>query len=250
MQFSWGSYVHSVANRNPVWFSEHRDEALSQLRQRTHYNVTWTITGYIARNSQAELTAALGELVAAYSQNNLDAVWLDNQGAETAHALRSSDTLNGVRVVRRQWLPGGSTGGPVGPRTEYVNIRSYRIVLQAEILSYEHVVVSFYQSIHQRGGGGADFVVQEHLNGPPVRQDTVPSTKFVVIQSGYAEGLLEYPNFPASIWPGSYRDRLSDAMKMTPRRWGLRRNTIFPIRWSYHHESAEFLSIVPPPIFV
>lgn len=241
------NYVHSAANRNTAAFTHRRTENLHpSTNRRTHFTEILSLTTIVRRDTQAELTDALEELRAAHV-NGVDVVVYDNNGEQTVHVLRNSQTLNGVRARVKEYPAGSHL---YGPRMEYVNTRTVRTVFVAEILDADSDVVAFHQSIRQVSRGTGDFVIQEGFFSPPIRQDTLHATKFAVVQSGYAEGMIDYPTFPASIALASLKPRPFVAEMLTPKNIGSIQHSRFPIIWSYYHEGTNGLLVQPPPLLV
>jgi hypothetical protein len=244
-----GDYEHSVANRNAAWFSWHEAVEMSRAHRRAVRHVRVTLTTVILRDTQAELTAELEALRAAHVDGK-DVVVLDNDGGETIHVLRDSQTINGIRARMREY-PGG-LAGVSGPGIEYVVRRVVRTTFSAELLDSDDGLVYFRQSVRQIGTGGPAFVIREGFFRPPIRQDTKLATKYAMVQEGFAIGLEDYPLFPAYLWPGSLKeDGWNHVMEyISPERLGKRKNLEFGIRWRYYYEAAGFLLFVKPPIIL
>lgn len=234
----YGSYIHA-ANEN--WFRVEYHFKKSRLGYPQSLFTRWTIWGVITADSQSALTTALAALEAAYSVDGYNIlVYLNDGTTLTQHYLLNSTTINGVQVTDFSYIDRDPRHGQSG--CEYVNKRTYRIVLQAEsvddnaygLLSWEEQVVGI-------GTGGPIFIQKPALTGPPQRQIIQQQSSFRAIQSGRAVGYLGYPAAIATpIWPGDEHVERRRIAPATPD-FGVRINTGYPISWHYEFESSSQL---------
>lgn len=224
-------------------------EMKGQTNQRLYKSIDWIIRGVKIASTQQGLTDKLAVLEAQYGTNFGDAKLYLNDGVTvTIHVLSNADTINGVRVVGGvNYLAGWP--GVWGVRTEYVYRRSYQVHLRCEVLANEYQIASWHQTVRQIGLGGPDFEVQETLLTQPVVQTTNLYTSFDAEQFGTAIGVTGYPAFPAPMWPGSLKPRMSSADMVTPQYFGAVQNLLYPIAWRYRFRAATSLFAVPPLIF-
>lgn len=238
---TWGGYQHDLAEN---WFrfeSRLRHSPIGRLQSIITRVTLW---GVKKASSQAALTTALAELESAYSTSNKDFRVLLEDGTPTQHKLLSSGSLSGVQVKDFSYIDRDPRHGQSG--TEYVNQRTYRVVMEAEGVATNAFSILFWnEELTGIGTGGGLFILKTALFGPPQRQDLVQQTPSVVIQQGRALGYLGHPNPPQPKFPTHEHLERRRIMYGTPREYGLRQNTLFPISWYYEFESPTLLSGLP-----
>lgn len=239
---SYGGYSH---DENSVRLTCFKRRILGQANQSLFLKTVYDVQGVVQGADSAELTSKLAAMQAAYDLQHQDFVLRVN-GADSHHKLFAASTINGVRthglsftkVDNRQW----------GWHTEYAYIRSFSVRVEAEQLALTDPysgIVSWSETLSQIGTGGADFVILESINGPPVVQTTCPQTSFAAIQKGYAVGAASWPFAPAALFPGNIKPKLTKFSRSTPKQFGLNQNTLFPISWEYVYEAGSALSGFP-----
>lgn len=205
--------------------------------------IRWTINGQIFADTPALLTPLGLALVQAYSIQAQDAaIFLDDGTTLSLYTLANAGSLGGVRVIQ----------GPSFPYSEdavYTTFLPYTIVLEAEYpaIGAQSLILQWQETVTLMGGGPR-WVLQETLNGPPIRQQVVEQTKYTANQSGSAVGYLRYPNAALPIWPQACHFDHIPVVKVTPRTVGNGSgiaNTEFPIFWNYDYESADPLAGQP-----
>ncbi len=193
----------------------------------------WTINGRLQASSQAQLTATIAALAAAYSVQGQDvAFYLDN-GQPTSHAIPSAATNGGVRVV----VP---PSFPEGRGAEYSTFRNYTIVLEAEWLDPNATLLSWHEVLSFQGGG-PQFGYLEPINGLPQKQLLKQFTTFRATQAGEAVGYWSYPAPAAPLWPAAEHLGVREIRYELPHRMGppgAPVYTQFKVSWSYQFEDA------------
>lgn len=200
-----------------------------------------TIWGVLKADSQSALTTAINQLESDFSEDGGDLiVYLSDGTTPTQHFILNSGTIDGVRVKSINYLDRDPRHGQSG--CEYVNRRTYQIVLEAErfdadasqILLWEETVIGI-------GTGGSVFIQKPALTGPPQRQAIQQFSSYGAIQVGRAIGYTGYPIYATPIWPGDEHVEKRRIELGTPK-FGAVRNTEFPVTWRYEFESARILT--------
>lgn len=235
MIFSYNGYAH---DDNEVWFDVSYRTIHSEVGFRQNLLGRFIVYGVKKADDAASLTTALLALETAYSSDGGDIAFHDNSGNLTRHFMLSSSTVDGVQVKDFRYLPGNPRIW--GSGTEYVNMRSYRIILEGLLIDSPLNVVFWKESVMGIGTGGPKFIYKGALTGPPQKQLIQQQTAFQAVQEGYAVGYIDYP-FPATpIWPQHEHLQRRRLTKLTPK-FGAVQNTLFPIRWHYEFESSAQL---------
>lgn len=244
MILRYGNYFHAQGEN--WWliqiFANH--SRIGLLRSFTH---RWTIWGTKIQldADQTALTAQLALLEDAYDDGFDVGIYEPDGTTLSKHFILNSTTVDGVRIKEFRYLDRDPRWRQSG--TEYVNKRTYRIVLEAEIipngvpsiLSWEEMIVGI-------GNGGPLFIHKGALTGPAQRQILQQQTVSRGIQWGRAVGLLGYPT-PAS--PLAPNDEHQDKRRITQRtpKFGVKQNTEFPIEWRYEFSSPTAFTGTPTP---
>lgn len=237
MILKYGTYAHA---NNEVWFSISKRAQHSPIGFSQHVNVTWTINGVLKGDSTSDLTSKMQALENAYSSDFKDLIFYDNDGTtELHHSLRNNQSIKGIQVKAFNWLSGNP--GVWGSGTEYVNRRSYQIVVSADVLDSGSNLLEWHEGLQLVGDGGPKWVVMGALRGPVQIQEVQEITPYRVIQSGYAYGHLAPPTPPAPIWPFALHGDQKVEEILTPD-LGVNVNTRYGIRWRYMFESATALT--------
>jgi hypothetical protein len=170
----------------------------------------------------------------AYSHNGYDLVF-----AGTVNGMRSSDTLNGVRVVTPPSFPEGRGA-------EFSTYRHYHLALEAEFpYDLDGDLLSWTQNLSYRGTGGPVWKYQEYLNGPPVQQILQQYSVCHVTQHGSATGSNGiYITPPGPIWPwNEHQDQRQVTPELPSDLYGKR-----VINWTYVFSFAYAPgNVVPTP---
>lgn len=226
MIFKYGNYTHDN-NEVEVVF---RQSALFDNRGgRRGLRKRLELKGVLHGTSQANLTAKLSDLDAAYAVDGRNAIlFLDDGTTQTHHRIISSDTLTGVQVVQPpSFQPGDGA--------EYSTFRSYTIILEADFIG-DSTILSFEETVTIQGTGGERFAYLETLNSLPVRQVVNDFTLVRMTQAGSAVGHLSYPFAPSPLWPALEDVSQRTFIRRSPRQRG-RIFTDFPTSWTYKFTS-------------
>lgn len=233
MFLQYGNYVHAT-NEAEVTISRlptYNDGGLLQ-----GYLETWRIRGILQAADQTALSIAINQLNAAYAVQDRNLGLFFDSGAATSHVLLSAQSIGGVRVI-------DGPNYPVGTGAEYSTFRSYEIAVEAEFRNAQRGLLAWTESL-SFSGGGPRFVMQQPLDGLPVRQRVAESTPYLVQQSGSAVGNLTYPIPSAPLFPADEHVDQRRIDRGQPRRHGSSYSE-WPISWSYSFEAAAPLLGLP-----
>lgn len=234
MKIRYGNYTHADGEINP---SLSRALSLNAAGEPYALLHRWTLRGTLLADSVAELTTAIRGLENAYSVNGRDLALLTDSGGSTAHLLKSSQCIGGVRVV-------DGPNFPTGDRGDYTTYRTYTITLEGEvILNGAEQLLAFSERV-SFSGGGPRIVWHEALEGDPVPQVVAEKTVFRATQQGSTVGYLSYPNPPEPLFPGFLIEN-PEVQKESPKRTGRGARTTyteFGISWNYQFASASPLN--------
>ncbi len=200
----------------------------------------WKVSGFLQATSQANLTAAIQRLEAAYAVQGGNLGFFNDDGSATAHGIFDGQTIGGVRVVSGPNYPEGqgaeySAGGA---------FRFYEIELEYDVRDFRVGLLAWTESITY-SGGGPEFIFLEPILGPPVKQLLKAATAFRAVQRGMAKGHGSYPVPPDPLWPGDLL-RDPEVERIAPQRRG--NAFIEPqISWTYTFASALPLVGLPNP---
>lgn len=241
MYLTWGDYTHDGGE---VSYTRTRRPKYSRVGKREGYREIWSIRGDLMDPDTTTLRTKIANLEAAYKDHGRDLTFRYENGDATQDVLLSGQTLNQTRVVDFTWLS-DVTHGPkhFGSKIQHVYARAYSIVVMGEILDAEINVVFFAHSV-QYGTGGFDYVDQESLAGPPIRQVTKLQTAFPAVQTGMAIGLLSHPA-PATPMFGQPKPKASSVTFEYPMVVGANFSTYFVTRWKYLFTGVNSLSGFP-----
>lgn len=243
MIFSYGNYTHG---QNENWLHVQARFQHNALGLPTIVLNRWVIYGTLIQSDAdvTALTAQMAALESAYVDGYDFAVYENDGTTLTQHVLLNSAAINGVRVKDLEWLERDPRWNQ--PGTEYVNKRTYRIILEAETLSANASdLVLWEETIVGVGTGGSEFVIKPALVSPPQKQTIQQVTPYYAVQRGRAVGFLDYPAAIATpLWPTDEHVTRRKVVPGTPR-FGTQQNTHWPISWEYHFESASPLTGSP-----
>lgn len=233
MYLSYNGYNHAD---NEVGLHIIKQAVYGPAGRRQFEKQVWTITGVLISNvSEADLTSKMSALETAYSTNGGNLVLYGNGGTATAHQLFSAGTLNGVQVKGIQWLPGNP--GIWGMGTEYVNKRSYRIMVEAERPWADDNLVFYQSSVAATGTCGPRTVYIRSLTGLPQAQTPQLHTTQMVVQSGMSIGLTSSIAADAPLYPLYEQFDKRKMIYGSAQRLGVNISTHYPTRWMYFFES-------------
>lgn len=240
---TYGNYSHA---NNEIWLHNiSYDQKYSAVGRPTFKTARFTIRGVKKAASVAALTTALQSLQNAYDFDGYNFQLTDNDGNSTVHRIQSNLMVDGIQVKNFSYLTGTvSVGGSYGSGSEYVQTRTFQIVLEGKILNGNSEYSQFRESVRLMGNGGPRFKMAGSLTGAVQVQVLQQFTPYKVIQSGFAVGFLDYPSVPSPIWPGALHGDTIVEEIVTPQ-FGTTFNTNYPVRWRYEFESAVALSGSP-----
>lgn len=231
MILSYGSYTH---DDNEVWITVSKDTIYNSFGEPRGHRARYIITGVKQGSSASDLTSKLTTLENAYGQDYRDLTLYDNNSNRTVHALSNSDTFGGVHVKSFQYLDGNPRVW--GQATEYVNVRTFRIVVEGEVLA-RGGLLAYQETVMTIGGGPQDIWVPS-AKGVPQRQRIRDYTTFKTVQVGQAVGDLTYPVPPQALWPQYIHHEKTQGKLYTPR-FVPGGTTEYRVDWKYEFESAS-----------
>ena len=241
MYLTWGDYTHAGGE---VYYTRTRRPKYSRMGRREGYKEVWSIKGDLRDTDTSVLQTKIAALESAYKESGRDLTFRYENGSETQDKMLSSQTLNGTRVLDFTWLSGVTLSqGHFGSMTQHVYTRAYQVVVHGDILDSEFDVVFFTHTV-SLGTGGFDYVDQESISGPPIRQITKLQTAFPAIQTGVAIGLLGPPS-PAAPMFGQPKPKLSHVEKGFPLVIGANFSTYHTTRWRYVFTGVNSLVGLP-----
>lgn len=239
MYLQAGSYAHAD---NEVWFNIDKSARFSPRGRMERIREVWTIMGVLIGDDETDLTSKMQALANAYV-NGVDLTFFGNGGAQTHHVLLSANTINGTQVQRLRWLPGNP--GVWGSGTEYVNKRSYQIVVTADTLVNSSNLYFYRATLSGTGTTGPKKIWMPSLTAPVQQQITQSYTTQRIVQSGFNIGLVtpEPPDSP--LWPPDVEHLdMRRVERISPQEVGINVSLKFGMRWSYFFESPVPLMVV------
>ena len=172
MNLLYGSYSHDPSDAEVTIT---REAVVSELGIMYAVKERWSVNGRLHAATTALTDAAVEALMAAYSINGQDISL-----AGSSRAMRSSDTINGTRVVSPPHFP-------VGTGAEYTTFRSYSLAVEGEFAyAGPSILLSWQEVLNFKGQGGPKWGFLECLNGPPQLQQFSQYSVFHVTQRGSA----------------------------------------------------------------
>lgn len=193
MQFRYGGHIHEDGE---VSLSINSGAALTSGGVPYLNSTRWTLTGMLvgvgdtAEALIADLATKINALVQGYKQTGVDAELIGS-----AHYIRHSDTLSGIRVIQPPYFP-------IGINAEHVTYRTYQIGLEADlVINPGQPLYLAYDERIAFWGGGPERVRTRPILGYPQWQDARQNTDFMASQSGSAVGFNFQPFPPPAYWP-------------------------------------------------
>jgi hypothetical protein len=237
--FKYGSYAHSL---NEVMLRTSVQGIFDKFNRRMGSTVEWTILGVkqVADQAtpaltQAALTTALGTMETAYQSDYQNAIlYLPDGTTATQHQLLNAGTFGGVKVV----VPPSYVNGPWTGRIEYLNRRTYFIVLRAEFRTGTGYY-SWKERLMIKGNGGAKWRLSPQEVGVPQYQVLQTATRFLYVQQGESIGRATYVTPSAVLFPSVEHGDERELHYETPddMRYGSSPE-MYPLAWKYVMESA------------
>lgn len=234
--FFYGAFEHRVGECYPKrvqvrpihsrdgfrWASEHRLEIGGDLVNPDGGPLT-----------KAEIKDRIELLDATYKLDYFDCGWKQNNGTITPHRMLTNDvnSLSGNQVVYRSWdnlLP-----------TEYVNTRSFSVVIRNLFLETYSSVLEFNETVQQIGTGGPVWRKHNLWNGAPLRENLTLTSKVRYVQTGVLVGLTGYESVPGPYWPDDEQQWRRTISSSSPRLHGhpsSTQATHYVKKYTYHFE--------------
>ncbi|MGC1274799.1 MAG: hypothetical protein WBC44_13920, partial [Planctomycetaceae bacterium] len=191
MQLTYGNYTHDVGE---VTLAVTRSPVTAQNGASVGYTERWDIQGEIIEDDAAALAVKVEALRNAYGVSNRDAIFADSASGAIIHALRVSQTTNGVQAIPPSfpWQDG---------RALYATGLRYSITLQAEFATTLQSGLTAWTETLAFSGGGPAYVWRQPLRGYPIKQQVATTTPYRLQQSGRAIGRYAYPTPPGPLYP-------------------------------------------------
>lgn len=201
MIFKYGSYAH---DQDEVMVRTSVQGIFDKFNRRMGDMIEYTIVGVkqVADNAdpevtKANLTSALQSLTDAYDVDYQDiGLYHDNGSTLTRHVVTNAETFGGIKVV----VPPSFINGEWTGRIEYLNRRTYYLVLRAEIRVGEGLY-SWNERVTIRGTGGPKWRYSPQEVGVPQAQTLQTVTTFWYVQEGECVGRLDWENPADPLYP-------------------------------------------------
>lgn len=238
MIFAFGSYKHQD---NEATISTHQDQVPNGEGAYSLKRLVFQIRGALISDNQADLTAALLALETAYTQQNVDFVVYQNDGSTpSVHYIQAANCIS----VRARVLP--SYPESAG---EYVYFRKYEIQIEAMMpVNPAEPLISFTETV-QLFGGGAEYYIQEAVQGPPTVIQLKEQTHYAAIQVGSAIGVSGLPALAVPLFPQGMldpkRQMISPVSPIRETFNGALAYSRFTISWSFFFQSPSPINILP-----
>lgn len=242
MYFTYGSYSTPT---NSSWATMTMRAVLAQTGRKISEIQQWTIHTVLQSTTQAGLTSLIQAHEAGMRQNNVDLVFYQDDGTETAHKILTNNTRNGVEF-RGLSYPGYFPPG-WGQKTEYVNLRYVVTQLQAEVFDVENGLIFIQQSM-RFSVGGIGYSVLGALTGQPQLQFTMQMSPFWGMQRGMAIGMFSNPEPVGPIVNMIPNPMQSWVQYDSPQQYGRNRHWGYPTIWLYSYQCPGPLVAIPPTI--
>ncbi len=240
MILKYGNYAHQ---QNEVKLDSIQRSAVRSSGFVRSITETWTISGRIQADTQADLTTALLALESAYYLDGGDLIfYLDDGTTETAHSLKGANTYGGVRVVSPVSYPNGDSA-------EYSTFRNYSITLEADLIVTAANLIDYSETLQFKGTGGPEITWVETINTDPVPQMIRPRTVCFCTQSGQLTSASAGYRPPPPRFPEYELVKERSISYGTPKRIGAGGQlqfTDFPISWSYSFAAGQPFPNVAP----
>jgi len=162
--------------------------------------ITHTVTGKLRASSQSELHNMIGAFESVFTSSYPSEVGLFfENGSPTKHIIRTSATLDGIKVI-------DGPNYPNGQGAEYSLFRTVQFTLQAEVKDVNRDLVQFQETISVSGGTRPSAWLLPADGSLPIRQRLV-RVPFTITQSGSAETYSPTFAFPGAM--GEEPDEIS-----------------------------------------
>lgn len=240
MQVWWGKKSFSANAAEVV--SDFTTSLYSDLGYPLRYLCRYDVTAWIDGDGQAALSTEETAFIAALATPRQNFRLAQDSGADTGSCVYDANTLSGTRVTGWSF--------PEGKGAEYVNRRTIRFSVEAEIAAPTAAnLVSFTESVQITGNGGPRDMWRFPINTIGIKQRITPNSLVRAVQSGRSVGHLSRPGPRAYLFPAAL---LMNETVMTgtesPRMLG-RVNVEYPRTWAYVFESnAPLVGFAASPV--
>ena len=232
MILKWGDYTHGL---NEVGVRISRRSIFDTFGRRMGEVEDWNILGAVLQNSQANITAALSSLEAAYNTSHQDLIlYLADGSTPTQHKLMNSECFGGTNCTGFGYID-----GPWKMRTEYANRRTFWASVRGE----RRVGTGLYawkESMTVKGTGGPKWRFMPQLLGVPIAQTLQTDTTYYYVQEGMAIGRETYIAPPGPVYPGIEHLEMREIRYITPKdiRYG-NQSELYVSTWKYVMEATN-----------
>ena len=234
-----GNHSHPAGEAGPKITRTYR---FNEANQRLALIERWDIDGMIVANSQVSCRTKTQAVMDAYA--NLTGkdltLYMDGGASVSAHRMRSSDSLDGLRTVAAPSFPDGRG-------TEALTKRTFTVSVEAEfpVVGANTKLVSYSETLTFNGGyplGMSEVGFLHPVNGPPIKQKLKQFPIYKATQSGQAVGYGDWPieglHFKP-IWPGHIIPQESSIVPGTPKRRGDAKYSDYPLSWTFVFMSSS-----------
>lgn len=240
MYYVYGNHVHPPNEVNLVRYEKRR--VYSPRKKRVAIAHRHFLQVDLKYDNQADLTAAIQELIDAYSVNGVNCGLYQDDGTPTPHGMVSAETLSGVRVENFDWIKGDAE--------EYATQRTALITVACEYEDVESQIWDWVETFTFTGNCGPAYDVARTWDGPQEYQ-TSEKTEQQIVQRGYAIGWGAYPSIPPPFFSGPniipHPDRFV-LKPSTPTLWG-KSYRLFRYDWAYFFTAKDDQSAsIPTPV--
>lgn len=201
---------------------------LSGRGRRITKQVTHHIRATLISDSQANLSAKIQAIQAAFSIDYQDAGLYLDAGVPSQHLLiNDAFCISGVKVLQRSFPEGGGD--------EYVTARTFQATIMAEYDDADEHLLEWEESLEFTGTCGPIYEWEEGWFGPE-RFQTAESSIQWVHQRGSAVGYGAIPLPGAPLFPAYEHLDRRQVSSGSPKFMGLAYR-YYPTRWSYTFSS-------------
>jgi hypothetical protein len=236
MQLLWGT--ESVPANGAEITNNTRVVSFSIRGEPLEYETEYHVRAYLedlTEQSQQGVSDRERKFRKALQQPMQDLVLKQDDGRDSSAALKSKDTLTGVRITNIE-APEATNGEWVVRRTI-----AFTAVARYAVGNPLNSILSYTETVEVTGTGGPDRRWRFPVNAPGIRQELTPFSLVTCVQSGEAVGFARRPNKPPALFP-AYAVHPRAAYRIsTPRNWGWNNqaDTGHAISWLYVMERGD-----------
>lgn len=197
---------------------------------------TLHISGTIKGTSQNDLKSKIEQFHNAYSVDNGDAIFYQDNGQATIYALDNAQALGGIRLV---WVSYPTLDEP----GQYATGVNFEVVMQAEYAATnQSSYMMFSETVEFIGNTGPLYEYTPRVFGRVERELIYERTPQRIIQSGQALGLLGWPLIPDPLYPAIEDQNQRRISRTGPHQAGPNlAYTHYMQSWMYHMTSPDNL---------